>query len=236
MTQIDNNKIVKFITNFISLFSSSRFFLLLLSFIAIFASILIRPIAISNWDTMSYFLSYILPFVVYFVFLSMAALAKGELENKDFKNEDEITRIIDKYEGIVDGIGTALPLVGAGLILYFISQIEPGHKFAKTPDPNQQRFLNIGAPFEVKSIFFLAAAKLFEPIFDNLAREFQKKGNGKAKAETPINEFLNDENLTHKLDKIQETSKSINETLNTLKDEKVEKGLDNLVKLSEKLK
>lgn len=235
MAQIENSKALKFISNFISLFSKSRGFLLLLSFLTIFASILIRPIVISGWEMMSYFLSYIFPFVIYIIFLIMAAISKGELE-EEVRNEDEITRIIDKYEGIVDGIGTALPLIGAGLILYFISQIEPGHKFAKTPDPNQQRFLNIGAPFEVKSIFILAAAKLFEPIFDSLARESQKSGILKSPETTGFESIITDDKIIAKLDKVQETSKSLNETLNTLKDEKVEKALDNLVKLSEKLK
>lgn len=235
MTQIENNNTLKFITNFISLFNKSRFLLLILSFLTILASVMIRPIVINGWETLSYFLSYIFPFIIFISFLVMAAISKGELEN-EIRNEDEITRIIDKYEGIVDGIGTALPLIGAGLILYFISQIEPGHKFAKTPDPNQQRFLNIGAPFEVKSIFILAAAKLFEPIFDSLARECQKIGNRDMPETGILQAFLNSDGLNDKLDKIQETSKSLNETLSTLKDEKVEKGLDNLVKLSEKLK
>lgn len=235
MAQIENSNALKFISNFISLFSKSRGFLLLLSFLTIFASVLIRPIVISGWESLSYFLSYIFPFIVYLIFLIMAAISKGELEEGN-RNEDEITRIIDKYEGIVDGIGTALPLIGAGLILYFISQIEPGHKFAKTPDPNQQRFLNIGAPFEVKSIFILAAAKLFEPIFDSLARECQKTGSSKELQTDGFGAMLNDEHFIAKMDKLQETSKSLNETLSTLKDEKVEKALDNLAKLSEKLK
>jgi len=230
----ENNKVVKFISNFVSLFSKSRSFLLILSFLTIIASVVIRPIKINEWEFLSFFLSYIFPFIVYVSFLVLAAISKGELES-EIRNEDEITRIIDKYEGIVDGIGTALPLIGAGLILYFISQIEPGHK-AGTADVNQQRFLNIGAPFEVKSIFILAAAKLFEPIFDSLARECQKSGNGKAPEADGFAGVLNSEDLINKLEKIKETSDSLKETLNTLKDEKVEKGIDNLVKLSEKLK
>ena len=235
MAQVENSNALKFILNFISLFSKSRGFLLLLSFLTIFASVLIRPIVIEGWDVLSYFLSYIFPFIIYLIFLIMAAISKGELED-GVRNEDEITRIIDKYEGIVDGIGTALPLIGAGLILYFISQIEPGHKLSKIPDLNQQRFLNIGAPFEVKSIFILAAAKLFEPIFDSLARDCQKTGSSKELKATGFEALIDDDNLIAKLDKLQETSKTINETLNTFKDEKVEKALDNLTKLSEKLK
>ncbi len=229
----------EFLPNFLELFNDkSRLILLAVSFAVIVASILIRPITIEGWDTTSFFLSYVLPFVIYFIFLLMAAFAIGELRNES-RNEEEITRIVDKYEGVVDGIGTALPLVGAGLILYFISQIQPGHKSSSELDPNQVRFLHIGAPFEVKSIFILAAAKLFEPIFDSLARASQTGvsvgGAGDADYSV-LNQILSDEDLEAKLSMIKDTSMDLRSTIQTLGSDNVKQSLDQLVELSKKLK
>ncbi|MBK6504526.1 MAG: hypothetical protein IPG02_02390 [Ignavibacteria bacterium] len=89
-----------------------------------------------------------------------------ELKNYD-SSESEITRIIDKYSGIIDGIGTALPLVGAAFLLGVVS--------ANIPDQGTKDFwfIKIAIPIEILSILMLAAAKLFEPAFDQLAVIFQ---------------------------------------------------------------
>ena len=76
-------------------------------------------------------------------------------------SEASITRIIDRYSGIVDGIGTALPLLGAAILLI---SIEKGPAI----------FLGFAVPFEIKSIIILAIAKLFDSVFDALALKYQE--------------------------------------------------------------
>ena len=76
-------------------------------------------------------------------------------------SEASITRIIDRYSGIVDGIGTALPLLGAAILLI---SIEKGPSI----------FLGFAVPFEIKSIIILAIAKLFDSVFDALALKYQE--------------------------------------------------------------
>lgn len=104
------------------------------------------------------------PFAVYVVFIYFAFRAnvalKREISDKG-SSESAITRIIDRYSGIVDGIGTALPLLGAAILLI---SIEKGPTI----------FLGFAVPFEIKSILILAIAKLFESVFDALALKYQE--------------------------------------------------------------
>ncbi len=104
------------------------------------------------------------PFIVYLVFIYFGIKAnmalKKELSGKG-SSEAAITRIIDRYNGIVDGIGTALPLLGAAILLI---SIEKGPTI----------FLGFAVPFEIKSILILAIAKLFESVFDALALKYQE--------------------------------------------------------------
>ena len=66
------------------------------------------------------------PIIVFGIFIFFAWMANKTIRKEIYKkdNEDsdesEITRIVDKYSGIVDGIGTALPLIGAALILFVV--------------------------------------------------------------------------------------------------------------------
>lgn len=62
---------------------------------------------------------------------------------------------------MIDSIGTALPLLGAGILLVSI-KIGP------------QLFLGFSVPFEIKSIIVLAVAKLFDAVFEAQALRYQK--------------------------------------------------------------
>ena len=98
-----------------------------------------------------------------------------KLHDKD-TSETEIIKTIEKWSGIVDGIGTALPLIGAAVILFTVGL---GKEY-------QYLFLEFAVPFEIKSLFILAAAKLFESVFDDFEIQIQNlydKSNGKSGSE-----------------------------------------------------
>ncbi|MBL8007482.1 MAG: hypothetical protein JNJ56_08125 [Ignavibacteria bacterium] len=104
------------------------------------------------------------PFIVYLIFIVCAVRANASIIreiNINGASEASITRIIDRYSGIVDGIGTALPLLGAAILLI---SIEKGPAI----------FLGFAVPFEIKSIIILAIAKLFDSVFDALALRYQE--------------------------------------------------------------
>jgi regulator of replication initiation timing len=106
------------------------------------------------------------PFIIFLVFIFCAFRAnivlRKEFADKNREaSEASITRIIDRYSGIVDGLGTALPLLGAAVLLI---SIEKGPAV----------FLGFAVPFEIKSILILAIAKLFDSVFDALALKYQE--------------------------------------------------------------
>lgn len=103
------------------------------------------------------------PVVLYILFIFCALLSNNSLK-KEIRlkgaSEGSIARIINRYSGIVDGLGTALPLLGAAILLV---SIKIGPDF----------FLGFSVPFEIKSIVILAMAKLFDSIFEAQALRFQ---------------------------------------------------------------
>jgi hypothetical protein len=105
-----------------------------------------------------------LPFVVYAVFLLTAIACnralKREVSTKG-ASEGAISRILDRYSGIVDALGTALPLIGAAILLISIKE-------------GPTIFLGFSVPFEIKSIIILAIAKLFESVFDAQGLQYQE--------------------------------------------------------------
>jgi len=102
-------------------------------------------------------LAYIL--FIFFAYRSNSAL-RQEILNKG-ASENIIDKVIEKYSGMIDSIGTALPLLGAGILLVSI-KIGP------------QLFLGFSVPFEIKSIIVLAIAKLFDAVFEAQSLRFQK--------------------------------------------------------------
>ncbi len=73
---------------------------------------------------------------------------------------ETIDRIISSYTSVTDSISTALPLIGAAILLISIKL-------------GEEIFLGLSVPFEVKALIVLALGKLFEPVLDQLGVEFQ---------------------------------------------------------------
>ncbi|HSL88211.1 MAG TPA: hypothetical protein VK870_02795 [Ignavibacteriaceae bacterium] len=103
-----------------------------------------------------------LPLVTYaiFVFLAYRAYTKLKLEIIRTPASATIDRIINSYTSVIDSIATALPLIGAAILLISISL-------------GEEVFLGLSVPFEVKALIVLALGKLFEPVLDQLGVEFQ---------------------------------------------------------------
>jgi hypothetical protein len=103
-----------------------------------------------------------MPVVVYalFVFLAYLAYNKLKLEVLRSPASETIDRIITSYESVIDSISTALPLIGAAILLISIKL-------------GEEIFLGLSVPFEIKALIVLALGKLFEPVLDQLGVEFQ---------------------------------------------------------------
>lgn len=103
-----------------------------------------------------------LPIIVYglFVFLAFLAYNKLKLELLRSPASETIDRIINSYESVIDSISTALPLIGAAILLISIKL-------------GEEIFLGLSVPFEIKALIVLALGKLFEPVLDQLGVEFQ---------------------------------------------------------------
>ncbi len=107
-----------------------------------------------------------LPVVVYalFLFLSYLAYNKLRLEIIRTPASETIDRVVSSYTSVIDSIATALPLVGAAILLISIQL-------------GKEVFLGLSVPFEVKALIVLALGKLFEPVLDQLGVEFQNVVN-----------------------------------------------------------
>ncbi|OGU27252.1 MAG: hypothetical protein A2057_16430 [Ignavibacteria bacterium GWA2_35_9] len=107
-----------------------------------------------------------LPVVIYalFIFLSYLAYNKLKLEIIRTPASETIDRIISSYTSVIDSISTALPLIGAAILLISIKL-------------GEEIFLGLSVPFEVKALIVLALGKLFEPVLDQLGVEFQNVVN-----------------------------------------------------------
>lgn len=103
-----------------------------------------------------------MPFIVYALFILLAELSYRKLMNEVSTkgcSQEIIERITNRYATIVDGIGTALPLLGAAILLISIKE-------------GPIVFLGFSVPFEIKAIVVLAIAKLFETVFDTQGLRF----------------------------------------------------------------
>ena len=107
-----------------------------------------------------------LPLIIYafFVFLSYLAYSKLKLELIRTPASATIDRVINSYTSVIDSISTALPLIGAAILLISIKL-------------GEEIFLGLSVPFEVKALIVLALGKLFEPVLDQLGVEFQNVVN-----------------------------------------------------------
>lgn len=103
-----------------------------------------------------------LPVITYafFVFMAFLAYSKLKLEIIRTPASATIDRVINSYTSVIDSISTALPLIGAAILLISIKL-------------GEEIFLGLSVPFEVKALIILALGKLFEPVLDQLGVEFQ---------------------------------------------------------------
>ncbi len=103
-----------------------------------------------------------MPVVVYGLFAFMAYLAYNKLKLEVLRSpvSETIDRIITSYQSVIDSISTALPLIGAAILLISIKL-------------GEEIFLGLSVPFEIKALIVLALGKLFEPVLDQLGVEFQ---------------------------------------------------------------
>jgi hypothetical protein len=103
-----------------------------------------------------------LPPIVYAMFIFFAYLAYNKLKVEMKRNpaSETIDRVVTSYTSVIDSIATALPLLGAALLLISIRM-------------GEEIFLGLSVPFEIKSLIVLALGKLFEPVLDQLSVEFQ---------------------------------------------------------------
>lgn len=191
-----------------------------LSFLVVIISIVLFPFTKVPFDyfqdTLIFVFSYVFPLLVFGVYVLMAYKANSELSKDKHLTEAKITLKVDKYSGIVDGIGTALPLIGAALLLYYA--VKPN---------STEIFYGFAAPLEIKSIFLLASAKLYESMFDSLAERYLtivRSENDNAQLlealKKRIVEFSNEDIV--KLDSISQmanqNSEALNGFVNNLKD------------------
>jgi hypothetical protein len=107
-----------------------------------------------------------LPVITYAFFIFMAFLAYSKLKLEIIRTPASATidRVINSYTSIIDSISTALPLIGAAILLISIKL-------------GEEVFLGLSVPFEVKALIVLALGKLFEPVLDQLGVEFQNVVN-----------------------------------------------------------
>ena len=103
-----------------------------------------------------------MPLLVYGLFIFLAYLAFNKMKSEITRNpaSETIDRVISSYTSIIDSIATALPLLGAAILLISIKL-------------GEEIFLGLSVPFEIKALIILALGKLFEPVLDQLGVEFQ---------------------------------------------------------------
>ena len=107
-----------------------------------------------------------LPVVSYALFLFIAFITYSKLKIEIIRTPatETIDRLIQAATSVIDSIATALPLIGAAILLISIRL-------------GEEVFLGISVPFEIKALIVLALGKLFEPVLDQLGVEFQNVVN-----------------------------------------------------------
>jgi hypothetical protein len=107
-----------------------------------------------------------LPIAVYALFIFIAYLAYNKLKLEIIRTPatETIDRVIESSTSVIDSISTALPLIGAAILLVSIKL-------------GEEVFLGISVPFEIKALIILAIGKLFQPVLDQLGVDFQNVVN-----------------------------------------------------------
>ena len=171
------------------------------------------------------------PTSVYLLFIVLFFVCRKivfEKINRENPSETEIVKVIEKWSGIVDGIGTALPLIGAAVILFTVGL---GKDY-------QDLFLSFAVPFEIKSLLILATAKLFESVFDEFEIQIQKnydRNKVVSGSQIPKDvkiEFVNFDQQT--LNDVNNTIAAWSETVRDMKDPVFESNLEKILKITGK--
>jgi len=107
-----------------------------------------------------------LPIFAYALFLFISFLAYNKLKIEIIRTpaSETIDRLIEASTSVIDSIATALPLIGAAVLLISITL-------------GEEIFLGLSVPFEIKALIILAIGKLFLPVLDQLGVEFQNVVN-----------------------------------------------------------
>jgi hypothetical protein len=107
-----------------------------------------------------------LPVFTYALFVFIAYLAYNRLRIEIIRTpaSETIDRLIEASSSVIDSIATALPLIGAAILLISIKL-------------GEEVFLGISVPFEIKALIVLAIGKLFLPVLDQLSVDFQNVVN-----------------------------------------------------------
>jgi hypothetical protein len=104
-----------------------------------------------------------LPFAAFALFMVFAWTSNLSLKKQitlKGPSSEIITRIVDNYSGLVDSIATAMPLLGAAILLL-------------STQLGKDVFLGFSVPFEIKSIVILAIGKLFGSVFETQGLQYQ---------------------------------------------------------------
>lgn len=117
-------------------------------------------------DTFEPYSFWWLPVAAYAFFVFIAYLAYNKLKVEIIRTpaSETIDRIIEASMSVIDSIATALPLIGAAILLVSIKL-------------GEEIFLGLSVPFEIKALIVLAIGKLFEPVLDQLGVDFQNVVN-----------------------------------------------------------
>lgn len=107
-----------------------------------------------------------LPVFAYALFIFVAYLAYNRLRIEIIRTpaSETIDRLVGAATSVIDSIATALPLIGAAILLISVRL-------------GDEIFLGISVPFEIKALIVLAIGKLFEPVLDQLSVDFQNVVN-----------------------------------------------------------
>lgn len=107
-----------------------------------------------------------LPIFAYALFIFIAYLAYNKLKIEIIRTpaSETIDRLVGAATSVIDSIATALPLIGAAILLISVRL-------------GDEVFLGISVPFEIKALIVLALGKLFEPVLDQLSVDFQSVVN-----------------------------------------------------------
>jgi len=151
-----------------------------------------------------------------------------KIQNNNSSKKD-ILNVIEQWSGIVDGIGTALPLLGAAVLLFTVGL---GTSY-------QDLFLSFAVPFEIKSLLILATAKLFESIFDEFELQVQKElgEDLEGTTENILSKDVKIEFVNYNyeaLNEINSTNASWKETVADMKDPAFKDTLNKIMKITGK--